>query len=162
MNFKGEIPSTKNAGFRDNCHKINEIVLQKTYKSDNKVHVDGDAMFIAGTMNKQDWIDDFTKILFYGDVRQSQRYTDVIETVKKNPNVKKVIGHSLGGSVVLELEKSIPNTYETTTYGAPVISFKGGNRYRHRNDTVSAFDFGAKSVGFNLNPIEAHSFQNYE
>jgi hypothetical protein len=119
-------------------------------------------MFIAGTMNKQDLIDDFTKIPFYGDVRQSKRYTDVIETVKKNPNVKKVVGHSLGGSVALELEKNTPNTYETTTYGAPVVSFKGGNRYRHRNDVISAFDFGAKSVGFNINPIEAHSFQNCE
>ena len=100
------------------------------------------------------------KYPFYGDVRQSQRYTDVIETIQKNPNVKKVIGHSLGGSVAL-LEKSMPNTYETTTYGEPVVSFKGGNRYGHRNDIVSAFDVGAKSVGFNINPIEAHSFQNH-
>ena len=97
----------------------------------------------------------------FGDVRQSQRYTDVIETVKKNPNVEKVVRHSLGGSVALELEKSMPNTYETNTYGALVVSFKCGNRYRHRNDVISAFDVGAKSVGFNINPIEAHSFQNY-
>ena len=86
---------------------------------------------------------------------------NVIETVKKNPNVKKVVGHSLGGSVALELEKSIPNTHETTTYGTPVVSFKGGNTYRHRNDLISALDFGAKSVGFNINPIDAHSFKNY-
>ena len=55
--------------------------MKKAYKSDNKVHVDGDTMFIAGTMNKQDLIDDFTKLPFYGDVRQRKRYTDVIETV---------------------------------------------------------------------------------
>ena len=81
MKFKGKIPSTKNVGFHNNFHKINELGVQKAYTSDNKVHVDGDAMLIAGTMNKQDLIDDFTKIPFYGDVRQSKRYTDVIETV---------------------------------------------------------------------------------
>ena len=161
MKFDGKIPTTKNLGFNNNFHKVNEIGLQKAYNSYNKVHVDGDTMFIAGTSNKQDWIDDFTKIPFYGDVKQSKRYTDVIQTVKQNPNVKKVVGHSLGGSVALELEKSMPNTFESTTYGAPVVSFKGGNRYRHKNDLISAFDFGAKSVGFSINPIEAHSFKNY-
>ena len=81
MKLKGKIPWTKNVGFNNNFHKINEFGLQKAYKSDHNVHVDGDTVFIAGTINKQDWIDDFTKIPFYGDVRQSQRYTDVIKTV---------------------------------------------------------------------------------
>ena len=70
-----------------------------------------------------------------------------------------MIGHSLAGSVALEFEKNNKG-YETTTYGAPVFGgFEGGNRYRHRNDTVSMFDFGAKNIGFNLNPITAHSYK---
>ena len=89
MKFKGKIPSTKIVVFNNNFHKINEIGLQKAYTPDNKVHVDGDAMFIAGAINKQDWIDDFTKIPFYADVRTSQRYTDVIETVKKTQTLRK-------------------------------------------------------------------------
>ena len=89
MKFEGEINSTKNAGFHNDFHKINETGLQKAYKSDNKVHVDGDTMFIAGTMNKQDLIDDFTKMPCYGDVRQSKRYKDVMETVKKNQTLRK-------------------------------------------------------------------------
>ena len=74
-----------------------------------------------------------------------------------------MVSHSFGGSVSLELDTNNPGKYETTTYGAPVfLGLKGGsNRYRHRNDPISAFDFGAKSVGFNLNPLVAHSFQNY-
>jgi hypothetical protein len=60
MKFDGKIPTTKNLGFNNNFHKVNEIGLQKAYNSYNKVHVDGDTMFIAGTSNKQDWIDDFT------------------------------------------------------------------------------------------------------
>jgi hypothetical protein len=60
------------------------------------------------------------------------------------------------------LKKSIPNTFKTTTYGAPVfLGLKGGNRYRHLGDPVSMFDFGAKSVGFLLNPLNAHSYSNY-
>ena len=89
MKFEGEIHSTKKIGFRNNSHQINETGLQKAYKSDNQVHVDGDTMFIAGTMNKQDLIDDFTKIPFYGDVRQSKRYTDVMKTLKKTQTLRK-------------------------------------------------------------------------
>ncbi len=162
MKFKGNIPSTKHVGFHNNFHKINEIGLQKAYNSDKKIHVDGDTLFIAGTSNKQDVYDDLTQIPFYGDVRDSRRYKDVIETVKTNPNVKKLTGHSLGGAVALELEKSIPNTSETTTYGAPVFGgFGKGNRFRHRGDPISAFDFGAKSVGFSFNAKIAHSYTGY-
>ena len=89
MKFTGNIPSTKHVGLDNNFQKINEIGLRKAYHSDNKVYVDGDAMFIAGSSNKQDRIDHFTKILFNGDVRQSQRYTDVIETVKKTQTLIK-------------------------------------------------------------------------
>jgi hypothetical protein len=105
MKFNGKIHHTKHMGFHNNLHKINEIGLQKAYSSDNKIHLEGDPLFIAGTSNKQDVYDDLTKIPFWGDVRQSQRYEDVIETVKKNPNIKNLVGHSLAGSVALEVEK---------------------------------------------------------
>jgi hypothetical protein len=161
MKFKGVIPSIQNIGFNNNFHKINEMGLKKAYESEKKVHVDGETLFIAGTDDKQDWYDDFSKIPFYGDLTKSKRYTDVIETVKNNPNVKKVIGHSLGGSVALELEKNNPNKYETTTYGAPVVSLTKGNRFRHAGDIVSSFDLGSKTIGFNINPIKAHSYSDY-
>jgi pimeloyl-ACP methyl ester carboxylesterase len=162
MKFGGQIPSTKNVGFNNNFHKINEIGLQKAYSSDNKVHVDGDTVFIAGTSSLGDWYDNITKIPVWGDLRNSQRYKDADKVLKENPNVKKLVSHSLGGMVSLELDKNNPNKYDTTTYAAPVfLGLKGGNRYRHRNDLISAFDFGAKSVGFNINPLVAHSFQNY-
>ena len=67
----------------------------------------------------------------------------------------------MGGSVALELEKSIPNKYETTTYGAPVVSFTSGNRYRHGNDPFTSLDFGATIVVFYKDRIEAHSYNNY-
>ena len=147
MNKGTHVPTTKEVGHHNNNHfrKLNKIWLNKTYNSASKLHVEGDTLYIAGTSNKQDVYDDLTKVPFYGDVRESKRYKDVIETVKKNPNFQKITGHSLGGSVALEVEKSIPNTYETTTYGAPVFGgFKGGSRYRHYGGPISAFDFGAK------------------
>ena len=148
----------KHIGFN---HKINEIGLKKAYNNYKGIHIDNDTMFIAGTKNFRDVYDDITKIPFFGDLKNSKRYRDVEEEIKENPNVKKLVGHSLAGSVALEFEKNNKG-YETTTYGAPVFGgFEGANRFRHRNDPVSMFDFGAKSVGFSFNPLTAHSYQNY-
>ena len=150
----------KHIGFN---HKINEIGLKKAYNTHKGIHIDNDTMFIAGTRNFRDVYDDVTKIPVWGDLKNSKRYRDVEEEIKANPNVKKLIGHSLAGSVALEFEKNNQG-YETTTttYGAPVFGgFEGGDRFRHRNDPISAFDFGAKSVGFSFNPLTAHSYQNY-
>ena len=162
MKYPQHIPTTKHVGFNHNFHKINEIGLQKAYNTNKGIHIDNDTMFIAGTRDFRDVYDDVTKIPVWGDLKNSKRYRDVEEEIKANPNVKKLIGHSLAGSVALEFEKNNQG-YETTTYGAPVfqLSSKSGNRFRHRNDAISAFDFGAKSVGFSFNPLTAHSYQNY-
>ena len=158
MKFNNKI-LPKNVGF----HKINEIGLKKAYASDNKVHLDGDTAFIAGTSSWGDIYDDLTKIPFWGDVRNSTRYKQADEVLKQNPQVKKLVSHSLGSSVSLELEKNYPDkNYETTTYGAPVfIGLGKGDRYRHHGDPISMFDFNAKSVGFSVNPWSAHSYENY-
>ena len=161
MKYPQHIPTTKHVGFNHNFHKINEIGLQKAYNTNKGIHIDNDTMFIAGTRDFRDVYDDVTKIPVWGDLKNSKRYRDVEEEIKANPNFKKLIGHSLAGSVALEFEKNNKG-YETTTYGAPVFGgFEGGNRFRHRNDPISAFDFGAKSVGFSFNPLTAHSYKNY-
>ena len=162
MKYPQSIPTTKHVGFNHNFHKINEIGLQKAYNTNKGIHIDNDTMFIAGTRDFRDVYDDVTKIPLWGDLKNSKRYRDVEEEIKANPNVKKLIGHSLSGSVALEFEKNNPG-YETTTYGAPVfqLSSNAGNRFRHRNDPISAFDFGAKNIGFNPNPLKAHSYKNY-
>jgi len=63
--------------------------------------------------------------------------------------IDRMVGHSMGGSVALEIAKQHPNI-TTTTYGAPVFSTSGGDRYRDVFDPVSMFDFGAKSVGITV------------
>ena len=58
------------------------------------------------------------------------------------PQIRRVVGHSLGGAVTLELQRANPNL-KTVTYGAPVISLSGGERHRALFDPVAMFDFGA-------------------
>ena len=58
------------------------------------------------------------------------------------PQIRRVVGHSLGGAVTLELQKAHPE-FKTVTYCAPVISASGGERHRALFGPVAMFDFGA-------------------
>ena len=62
------------------------------------------------------------KVIFgTGDLRQSERYKAGREALLSHDNVDLGEGHSLGGSVVLQLQKDFPNKFKkTVTYGAPV------------------------------------------
>ena len=157
-----QIPYTKTIGFNNNNqrHKLNEMGLNSAYNHVNKVHVQGDTLYVAGTSDLKDAYDDITKIPFYGDITKSTRYNQAKTVLDANPNINKIIGHSLGGSIALQLQKD-NNKFETTTYGAPVlqISSTKGNRFRFPYDPISYFDNGALTVNkFNLNP---HSYSNY-
>ena len=116
----------KHIGFN---HKINEIGLKKAYNTHKGIHIDNDTMFIAGTRNFRDVYDDVTKIPVWGDLKNSKRYRDVEEEIKANPNVKKLIGHSLGSSVALEFEKK---KEEQVLAPVPVKSFEDMRRERLR------------------------------
>ena len=73
-----------------------------------------------------------------------------------------VVGHSLGGSVALELQKNFPDRkFKSNTYGAPVFSATASdNRFRNYFDPVSILDRGAaNSVNVGLNP---HTYSNFE
>ena len=143
-------------------HKENTEGLKEAYKNrDTYLYLKDDTLYIGGTQNIRDVWDDVTKVPFWGDVRKSQRYQDADELLKKNPKVKKLVGHSLGGSVTLELQKQYPERFETTTYGAPVTAFSKGKRYRHsgvlNTDPISMFDFGATTYPISSNnPLRLH------
>ena len=72
-----------------------------------------------------------------------------------------MIGHSLAGSIALEMQKRYPHITHTRTYGAPMWNPMGKDsnnvdRYRNWFDRVSMFDRSAvKSVKWN--PLEASS-----
>ena len=114
-------------------------------------------MFIAGSHTALDWFDDFTRIPIWGDLRNSERYQKVLEEFKNRGEIETVVGHSLGGSVSLELQKNYPDRVKKNrTYGAPVMDLLGSesenvDRYRNWFDPVSIFDRGAKkSIKWNL------------
>ena len=94
-----------------------------------------------------------------GLTKHSRRYKQADEELKKHgDNVLDVVGHSLGGAAALELNKNKCNL-NTATYGAPVVSTKGGEWYRNYGDPVSISDRGAHS-GLTLT-MNTHTYHDY-
>lgn len=90
---------------------------------------------------------------------ETSRYKQFEQIMDLHPEINRGVGHSLGGSILLEYIKRHPErNLETVTYSAPVISSSGGKRYRHYLDPVSMFDWGATSTGFSTNPHDYHNF----
>jgi hypothetical protein len=162
MKYK-HIDTIKNIGFSNSFHQRSQIGLDNAYESESKVFIKDDTMFIAGTSNLQDVFDDLKIPL--GLTKHSQRYKDASKLLTENPNVKKLVGHSMGGMASLEMQKQNPTrNLDVTTYGAPVVQIGGQkhNRFRHQGDPISMLDSGAVNVpksGFN--PLELHSYYGY-
>ncbi len=85
--------------------------------------------------------------------------------LKANPQVKNIVGHSMGGAVSHELQRNQPGL-RSVTYGAPSVSLGGsGERYRNRYDPVSFFDRGATQQ-VHPNPFKylslTHDYHNFK
>ena len=103
--FQGEAPTDKQG-------------LEKVY-AQGDTYIRGDTLYAAGSHTARDWCDDATEVPFWGDARGAERYQAAEKVLNENPNVKRVVGHSLGGSVALELQKRHKGL-ASRTYGAPV------------------------------------------
>jgi pimeloyl-ACP methyl ester carboxylesterase len=151
--------------------------LSRAY-SQGDTYARGDTLYIAGSHTAKDWYDDFTKVPFYGDLRNATRYQAAEKALKTNPNIRRVVGHSLGGAVALELQKQYPQL-KSRTYGAPVWDPFGTDRmphdqwvklgkpsfmsepesverYRNLADPVSIFD-GSATNSIKGNPFDSFS-----
>ena len=93
--------------------------LRRAYEQGD-YHIRGNTMYIASSHTMQDWYDDVTKARFWGDLRDSARYTAAEKALREHPEVTNVVGHTLGGSVALELQKG-RKSLKSRTYGAPVF-----------------------------------------
>jgi hypothetical protein len=140
--------------------------LNRATASSDKVYVHGDTLFVAGTSSWQDAWDDL-KIPFH-QTWTAQRYIDADRVLKKKTQIKNLVGHSLGGAVVLELQNDHPDkTFKTDTYGAPEASItrpdnEDNHRYRNFLDPISILDGGASSTNqITLNQLVAHSYGNF-
>ena len=142
--------------FRPAQHITDAEGLGIAKDQEKRIYVHGNTMYLSGTSwrnqktgmpSLQDPIDDL-KIPIY-KTRYTQRYKDAEEFMKQNPNIDRIVGHSLGGAVALELGDK--HKIETRTYMAPVVDtglFNNGvqpERYKNDNDPISMFDLGAKS-----------------
>ena len=147
----------RSLAFRPGQHITDAEGLGIAKNQEKRIYVHGNTMYLAGTSwrnqktgmpSLQDPWDDL-KIPIY-KTRYAQRYKDAEEFMKQNPNIDRIVGHSLGGSVALELGDK--HKLETRTYMAPVVdtgllkSFGiQPERYKNDNDPISMFDLGAKS-----------------
>ena len=90
------------------------VGLDKAYNLDSGSYVSGDTLFVAGTRSLRDVWDDL-KIPF-GLTSWSDRYQQADRVLEASPQVRRVVGHSLGGAVALELAKNHPRLKQTKTY----------------------------------------------
>ena len=93
-----------------------------------------------------------------------------MEALKKNPDVNRLVSHSLGSAVVKRIHEEQPNRFATTTYATPTIKPRRQGKqnprkldFRNPNDVVSMFDGFAETSNFKAwNPIIAHTYKNFE
>jgi hypothetical protein len=99
--------------------------LAKAY-AQGATYKHGKTLYVAGSHTATDWFDDSTKLPI-SMASKAHRYKMSDEALKANPDVTRVVGHSLGGAVALELEKNHPGL-QSRTYGAPVFDPLGVGR----------------------------------
>ena len=178
--YHNDLKNNKVDKSKDAFHQRNEEGLNLAYKRNKGIlpyiYPERDTLYIAGTQNAQDVYDDVRHVPFWGDMKKTERYKTAETYLNKNPQIKRLVGHSLGGSVVLALQKNNPErNYEVVTYGAPVFvgldpfrdkKFKV-QRFKHigreaQSDPISSLDMFATIVPINSeNPLTLHSYKGY-
>ena len=148
--------------------------LKRAYDTTDGLYQHYNKLFIAGTRDfPGDYIDDL-KLPLNDTLNKTKRGRDADAYYRSHHEIDTVIGHSLGGSVSLALEKQYKKEgnspygiIQSKTFGAPVISGnvlgeKNPNRIRYFGDPISALDFNATnitpSIGFRFNN-SAHSYK---
>ena len=178
-NLNGNLRGRNNTLYSEERHIGNKEKLEdrqglkNAYDSPSGLYVTGKTLFISGTTGKdgsitRDILDDLIH-LPSRSAENTEKYKDAIKMLEKNPQVTRLVGHSLGSAVTNTLNQNFPNKYETTTYATPAVKpkRKGKQNPKHRdfrnpNDPVSVLDGYAITSNFNdTNPLVAHGFQNF-
>lgn len=155
--------------------------LERAYEAEHNVYARGDTLYVAGTQAGKlmsgslpwnwgsgdfskgmgDVWDDVTKIPFWGDIRESTRYQEAVKALKANPNIKRIVGHSLGGSVALQLQKDFPQL-ESRTFGAPVWDPTGfDEELREQFERLGKPEIIDPKTGMLWEPKEVERYRNY-
>ena len=135
-----------------NQNKIDVKGLDAAYSIVNGITRIGNTLYIGGTGAKtglnhkvNDVIADLLFIPTH-NIQLSERYKDAMEELSKHPDVNRLVGYSLGSSVVQDINNRHGNKYATTVYSSPFVS--GINqqknprylRFRNRGDPITMFD----------------------
>ena len=147
--------------------------LWNAYDSPDGVYKSGSTLYIAGTGGKdgsltRDIMDDLL-LVPTRNVKHSEKYQDVVKYLKGNPDVKRLVSHSLASAVVNKINQEMPDRFSSTTYATPTIKKKrkGAQNprrldYRNPNDVVSLLDGYAETSNLKeLNPLMSHSYINF-
>ena len=78
--------------------------LSKAYSSPNAIYIDGNKAYVAGTRSAGEAFRDWGKIATW-NTTHIERYGQLTDALKNNPQVDTIIGHSLGSSAVAELQR---------------------------------------------------------
>ena len=158
-----------------NKNKIEDrFGLTNAYRSPSGIYRTGNTLYISGTGGKdgdftKDWIDNFTKLPFR-NAHNTQKYKDAMEALKKNPDVTRLVGHSLASAVINKINEEQPNRFSSTTYATPAVKPRRKGKqnprrldYRNPNDVVSILDGYAETSDFkSTNPLISHTYKNFE
>ena len=158
----------------ENKNRIDDVAgLKNAYNSNSGLFVDKNTMYISGTGGKSGFgskVNDVFSDIFLiptHNTQFSEKYQDVMKELDKNPNVSRLVGHSLAGSVIQDINNKHNQKYITSVYGSPFVSMGKENknpralRFRNRNDPISMFDRNAIQVDRNtINPYTAHNVEN--
>ena len=154
----------KKAYFKNDTITDTQGLTRAYAQGDAYVH--GNTLYISGSHTAKDFYDDVTKVPFWGDLQNSTRFQEAEKFLKDNPQIERVVGHSLGSSASLELQKKYPYL-KSRTYSAPVFdpipNTTKTERYRNIFDPVAMFDNNANnSIKWDLwNDLSlTHSFKN--
>ena len=147
--------------------------LWNAYDSPDGLYKTGSTLYIAGTGGKdgsltRDIMDDLL-LVPTRNVKHSEKYQDVMKYLKDNPDVKRLVSHSLASAVVNHINKEMPDKYTSTTYATPTIKRRRKGKqdpkrldYRNPSDVVSMLDGYAETSNLKeLNALMAHSYINF-
>ena len=130
--------------------------LNNAYETRDGLYQHYNKLFIAGTKDPIDFLDDL-KLPFNNTLNLTTRGRTADAYYRSHGEIDTLIGHSLGGSVALSLEKQYKkegnNPYgivQSKTFGSPTVSAnftnKNLNIIIYFGDPISALDFGRTTV----------------
>ena len=130
------------------------------YSAKNRNYVYFNTLYIAGTSKASDIITDLT--IPIKNLNKTERYKISENILKNNPNIKTIVGHSLGGSIastLVEKYYSHPREIKARVYGAATEKkLKNIKYFRHRFDPVSMFNVDPINTLYFGNP---HSYEGF-